>query len=290
MPDRRVSHSSEISHASRTWWSRQPVRLRLLLAFLPALLLAGCKVELYSALSERQGNQVLAVLLNHGIDASKVQGKGDEVSIQVDNADVAAAVNLLDSYGLPRDEFTNLGTVFKQQGLVSSSLEERVRYSYGLSQAVADTLTQIDGVLNARVHVVLPEAATTGQVAEPASAAVFIRYRAGTKIEDDVPQIKQLVQNSVEGLSYEKISVALFAAEDLPVRQAADPPITDLLGIRVARDSLVPLVVALGVLVAVLLAMAVALLLLIRQRRADSANTSGDTATADTATASNAGV
>ena len=145
-------------------------------------------------------------------------------------------------------------------------------------------------MLNARVHVVLPEAATTGQVAEPASAAVFIRYRAGTEIEDDVPQIKQLVQNSVEGLSYEKISVALFAAEDLPVRQAADPPITDLLGIRVARDSLVPLVVALGVLVAVLLAMAVALLLLIRQRRVDSANTSGDTATADTATASSAGV
>ncbi len=245
--------------------------MRLVLALLLVLGMSGCKLELYASLTERQGNQVLALLLNHGIDASKVQGKGGEVSIQVDKADVAAAVDLLDRHGLPQDQFTNLGTVFQQKGLVSSPLEERVRYSYGLSQSIAETLTQIDGVLTARVHVVLPEPKTTEQSAEPASAAVFLRYRDGAAIEDDVPQIKQLVQNSIEGLSYEKISVAMFAADEPPARQQSGPPMADLLGVRVAKDSLLPLAAGLFVLVAALIAAVAALVLQLRRARAAGA-------------------
>jgi type III secretion protein J len=254
-------------------FGRRPDRhLVRFVALALALFVAGCQVPLYDSLPAKQGNQVLALLLDNGIDASKTTDKGGTVSISVDKADVAAAVDLLDRNGLPRDEFTNLGTVFQQKGLVSSPLVERVRYSYGLSQSIAETLTQIDGVLTARVHVVLPEAATTGQDAEAASAAVFIRYRAGAGIADDVPQIKQLVQNSIEGLSYEKISVAMFESAATPAARAEGPPLTDFLGVRVTSDSLPLLVGLLGALAAGLLGLGAALLLVLRRRsRADGA-------------------
>ena len=239
------------------------------------LLLAGCQVELFSTLTERQGNQVLAVLLNHGIDASKVQGKGDEVKIRVAKADVAAAVDLLDRYGLPQDQFQNIGSIFQEKSLVSSPMVERIRYSYGLSQALSETLTQIDGVLTARVQVVLPEPSSAGQKAEPASAAVFIRYRPDASVEDHVPRITQMIQNSVEGLAYENISVALFAADAGLLKAPAKPPLTDILGIRITRDSMIPFVVMLSVLIlALLVAIAAAFWLWRRDHKAAAKPTS----------------
>ncbi|NEX17301.1 MAG: EscJ/YscJ/HrcJ family type III secretion inner membrane ring protein [Halochromatium sp.] len=177
-------------------------------------LLTGCqKVELYSNLSEREGNEILAVLLDHHIAAAKTVTK-ELVTISVPEADVAYAIEVLLRQGLPRERFTDLGQIFQKQGLISSPMEERVRYTYGLSQMLAETLTQIDGVLSARVLIVLPEDAPFGQTAPPSSASVFIKYLPGMAVEESVPRIKTLVQNSVDGLSYDNISVALFPSAD----------------------------------------------------------------------------
>lgn len=180
------------------------------------LFLTGCqKVELYSNLSEREGNEILAVLLDHDIAATKTRTK-EFVTISVPETDVARAIEILRRQGFPRERFTDLGQIFQKQGLISSPMEERVRYTYGLSQMLAETLTQIDGVLSARVLIVLPEAASFGQTAPPASASVFIKYLPGMAVEESVPRIKTLVQNSVDGLSYDNISVALFPSADSP--------------------------------------------------------------------------
>lgn len=177
-------------------------------------LLTGCqKVELYSNLSEREGNEILAMLLDHDIAAAKTLTK-ELVTISVPEADVAYAIEVLLRQGLPRERFTDLGQIFQKEGLISSPMEERVRYTYGLSQMLAETLTQIDGVLSVRVIIVLPEDAPFGQTAPPSSASVFIKYLPGMAVEESVPRIKTLVQNSVDGLSYDNISVALFPSAD----------------------------------------------------------------------------
>lgn len=186
-----------------------------LLGCLLVLFLNGCqKVELYSNLSEREGNEILATLLTQGIAADKIRTK-DFVSIRVPEADVARAIEILRRQGFPRERFTDLGQIFQKQGLISSPMEERVRYTYGLSQMLAETLTQIDGVLSARVLIVLPAEAPFGQTTPPSSASVFIKYLPGLAVEEAVPRIKTLVQNSVDGLSYDNISVALFPSADV---------------------------------------------------------------------------
>ena len=57
------------------------------------------------------------------------------------------AVDLLRAQGLPRGRFAGMGEVFRKEGLISSPLEERARYLYALSQELAATLNEIDGVI-----------------------------------------------------------------------------------------------------------------------------------------------
>jgi type III secretion protein J len=218
--------------------------------------LTGCQVELYSGLEEKEGNDILAVLLSHDIPATKVLGKDNIVSILIDEADVAAAIELLRHNGFPRDQFVNLGDVFQKQGLISSPLEERVRYIYGLSQSMSETLSQIDGVLTARVHIVLPKKQPLEDFAPPSSASVFIKYRPGMGIEEMVPNIKMIMQNSIEGLSYDKIAVALFPAQEASVTKIEGPPLNSVMGLRIARDSLGQFVM-MGVVFGTLLLLAV---------------------------------
>jgi type III secretion protein J len=187
---------------------------RILYLLVLTFFLSGCNKELYTDLKEKEGNEMLSVLLEQGIDAEKVsQKKGRLVSLMVNQEDMARAINILKNRGYPRDRYTSVGELFKKDGLISSPLEERARYIYGLSQEVADTLSQLDGVITARVHVVMPDSSDRKKRVEPATASVFIKYTESVKLEDFVPQIKMLVNNSIEGLDYDHITVGLFPSQ-----------------------------------------------------------------------------
>ena len=86
-----------------------------------------------------------------------------------------------------------------------------------LAQDLAKTISGIDGVVDARVHIVLPENDPFAKNALPSSAAVAIRSRWNVDIEDLIPSIKSLVKNAIEGLQYEKITVTVF--KDAPPKK-----------------------------------------------------------------------
>ena len=182
------------------------------LAFSFLLTACGSKIELLAEVSESEANDVLAVLLNAGIDASKKPGKEGMVSLDVNQSDVAKAIDVMRAEGLPRERFVKMGEVFRKEGMISSPLEERVRYIWALSQELSATVSQVDGVIKARVHVVLPERGSGGDPTLPSSAAVFIKHKAGYNLEDVQAQIKRLISNSIPGLSAEKVSVVLLPA------------------------------------------------------------------------------
>ncbi|HSV44833.1 MAG TPA: type III secretion inner membrane ring lipoprotein SctJ [Ramlibacter sp.] len=192
--------------------------LRAVLACAFALILAGCggRVELMSAMPETEANEVLAALQNAGIKADKIPGKEGMVGISLESDKVGRAVDLLRAKGLPRERFAGMGQVFKKEGLISSPLEERARYLYALSQELGATIAQIDGVIVARVHVVLPERGSAGDPNIPSSAAVFIKHQADFNLDTVQPQIRRLVNNSIPGLSPEKISIVLVSSQLAP--------------------------------------------------------------------------
>ena len=187
------------------------------------LLAAGCarKVELMAAMPEPEANEVMAALQNAAIEAEKVAGKEGMVGVTIAADQVGRAVDLLRDKGLPRERFAGMGQVFKKEGLISSPLEERARYLYALSQELGATLSQIDGVIVARVHVVLPERSSTGEAAAPASAAVFIKHQDGYNIDTVQPMIRRLVTNSIPGLTPDKVSIITISAQAQRAREPA---------------------------------------------------------------------
>jgi type III secretion protein J len=191
---------------------------RSLAALLLVAGLAACsrQVELMAALPATEANEVIAALQNAGIGADKVSGKEGLAAVKVAAGDVGRAVDLLREKGLPRERFAGMGQVFKKEGLISSPLEERARYVYALSQELGATLSQIDGVVFARVHVVLPERTSVGETPVASSAAVFIKHQEGYNLETLQPLVRRLVSHSIPGLSPEKVSIVLVSAQ--PVR------------------------------------------------------------------------
>lgn len=176
------------------------------------MMFAGCEKEvaLHSQLEERQANLVMAALLDDGIACRKTPGDEGAWNVMISESDFAAAANLLERRGLPRRSYHGVAEVFRKTGMVSSPSEERIRFMDALAQDLSRTISCIDGVVDARVHVVLPENDPFAKNTLPSSAAVAIRSRWNSDIVDLVPSIKNLVKNSIEGLKYEKISVTVF--------------------------------------------------------------------------------
>ena len=179
---------------------------------LAAMILSGCDKEttLHSGLEERQANLVMAALLDAGINCHKTPGEEGTWNVAVSESKFADAVNLLEAKGLPRRSYQGIGEVFKKTGMISSPSEERIRFMDALAQDLSRTIAGIDGVVDARVHVVLPENDPFARNALPSSAAVAIRSRWDVDLTDVVPSVKGLVKNAIEGLAYEKIMVTIF--------------------------------------------------------------------------------
>ena len=185
---------------------------KMLLLVCAALLFAGCDKDamLHSGLEERQANLVIAALLDAGINCHKEPGAEGTWNVLCVETKFAEAVNLLERQGLPRQAHKGIGEVFKKTGMISSPSEERIRFMDALAQDLSKTISMIDGVVDARVHVVLPENDPFARNAMPSSAAVAIRSRWDTDISDLVPSVKGLVKNAIEGLAYDKIQVTIF--------------------------------------------------------------------------------
>mgnify|MGYP001519467456 CR=1 FL=1 len=180
----------------------------LVLSLCAALL--GCQVEVYRGLTEAQVNTMLSTLLKRGIRAEKTAAGKDQL---------VQSLEILKENNLPRADYENLGKVFSGQGMISSASEEQARMAYAISQELSDTFSRIDGVLTARVHVVLGGTDQATDTRTLPSAAVFLRHTPDSPVVNLVAKIRELTSKAVPDLDYERVSVML-----VPVREQVSVP------------------------------------------------------------------
>jgi len=219
---------------------------RLAALLLSICVLAGCKQAIYTQLNEAEANDVLVALIRGGIEAEKRATDDKQFSVFVRDADVATAIELLRADALPAQRYSNLGQVFERNGLISSPTEERMRYIHGLQQELSHTLSEIDGVVVARVHIVVPAQDALDTTVKPSSASVFIKHRPDLNMQLLVPAVKDLVVRSIEGLGPDNVAVSLFPARTT-VAAGTQVPLTKFFGATVASSSTTNLWVLLAI-------------------------------------------
>ena len=215
---------------------------------LVVITLGGCKAAIYTKMSESDANDTLYTLLRGGVDAEKRVDPEGGFSVWAEKDELSRALGLLKANAQPEQKHPTLGELFGRNQLISTPVEERIRFVYGTEQALAQTLSKIDGVLIARVHIVLPVNDPLATETKPSSASVFIKHRAGKDMAPSVPAIKELVVRGIEGLSLDRVAVTLFAATGMttPHTQEGDLAVAvggsgSFLGVPVPSSSVVGL-------------------------------------------------
>lgn len=180
-------------------------RLCRCLCLMAVLAVSACssKVSLFNDLSEADANDVYSELIRSGFAAQKLPSdKG--FRIEVPSSMVGEALSLLSSKGLPKDRKNSIGEIFSNDSMISSPLQERARYLYALSQELERTLMTMDGVIESRVHIVLPERTSGNQELTPSSVAVFIKHEQDSPFPAYLGRIRELVLSSIPTMSMDK--------------------------------------------------------------------------------------
>ncbi|HVG57233.1 MAG TPA: flagellar M-ring protein FliF [Hyalangium sp.] len=209
--------------------------LRRCLCLLLLLCTAACRERIQHGLDERQANELQTVLAERGLDARKVPeaGKKPTWAIEVEEAQASDAVRILAELGLPRPVEEAGCDVFGGGGLIRSPVEEQLCRVRVLERGLEKTLQGVDGVLLARVHLMVPPPPRPGQVAASAKASAMLRTAPGqaARIRQTQEQLRALIAGGVEGLSPE--AVALMVDEAATRVEVTAPGSSPLLRLRV---------------------------------------------------------
>lgn len=240
---------------------------RAALVALPLLLASACQVELQHQLTEKEANEILVLLERKGISTYKEKEEGGREltwKISVPKAHAATAAMLLKENELPRPRSPGF-EIFNRGSLIPTATEERAMFLQALAGELSKTLSSIDGVLDARVHINIPQSDDLAdRSARPApSASVLVKYRASAETGKKAApppvgeeQIQQLVARAVQELEAKNVSVVMTPAAVPGSVEAGPPGVVDVLGIRMAADSVNAFRGILAVLVLTIVALA----------------------------------
>lgn len=190
------------------------------------LIVSGCDNRtLLSELSQRQSNEVLAVLQENGVEGSRRENGKQGNSIKVARSDFVTAVDLLRQYNLPSKEPVEIIQAFPGDSLVASPQAERSRLLSLIEQRLEQSLLTIPGVANARVHVSYP-LNSNNRVKQPQQVSSLITYSGNQDPKLLMNKIKLFLTNSFAEASYDNVSVVIVERPPLQrqVRNEADLP------------------------------------------------------------------
>ena len=160
---------------------------------------------LYGSLQRLDSSAVLSVL-----DTNQIKYKIDESTgalLVESNKINEARLKLADS-GISNDNKAGFELLDKEQPLGTSQFMETARYRRSLEGELARTISSINNVRSARVHLAIPKDSVFVRDARPASASVFVELFPGSSLQPaQVRSILNLVASSIPDMKPENVTV-----------------------------------------------------------------------------------
>lgn len=160
---------------------------------------------LYDDLASGDSNAIAAKLEENEIPY-KVSDDG--VRISVPENDVGRARMLLAQEGLPNGGNMGYELFDTQNGFGTTNFVQNINQVRALEGELARTISSLDQVRNARVHLVLPQRELFSRESRTASGSVFLSLRPGAQLsQEQILSIQSLVASAVPQMKAETVAV-----------------------------------------------------------------------------------
>ena len=175
---------------------------------------------LYSDLQADEAGEITAKLSEMGVDYKLTDGGG---SIKIPSHKVYQTRISLASLGLPAGGSIGYA-IFDKTNLGMTDFVQKVNYRRALEGELSRTISGLEEVRAARVHIVIPERRLFEEDQKQATASVVLKLTgAGMLNKRQLFGITHLVASSVEGLQAENITVVDNWGNLLSSPQGGDP-------------------------------------------------------------------
>lgn len=160
---------------------------------------------LYSDLSSSDAGAIAAKLEEFQIPY-EVSADGSRVIAPED--EVGRARMLLAEAGLPNGGSLGYEIFDEQSGFGTTSFVQNVNMVRALEGELSRTISSLDNIRSARVHLVLPQRELFSRESRPSSASVFLGVRPGANVErQQIVAIQSLVASAVPELKVANVSI-----------------------------------------------------------------------------------
>jgi flagellar M-ring protein FliF len=158
---------------------------------------------LYGNLGQQDAAQIAQALDTNGIPY-KIEGTGT-ITVPADR--VHDARLKMAGQGLPEGD-GGFAVMSKDPGFGVSQFMEGARYQHALETELARTITNLQAVEGARVHLALPRQSAFVRDRRKPSASVFLQMKPGRRLESEqVTAIVNLVASSIPELESQQVTV-----------------------------------------------------------------------------------
>ena len=162
---------------------------------------------LYAGLDPEQANGVVEELRDRNI-SFRLKDAGR--TILVPEGEIYATRLAMAGEGLPGGSGAGY-EVFDRRGFGMTNFMQQVNYRRALEGELTRTIREMEEVLGARVHLVIPERSLFTDEERRPSASVMVRLKPGGRLSrKQIEGVAYLVAGSVEGLTAERVNVLDF--------------------------------------------------------------------------------
>jgi flagellar M-ring protein FliF len=160
---------------------------------------------LYADLDLREASQ-MADALDHAHIAHQELGSGDRITVGA--ADVARARMLLAKNGLPSGGSIGYEIFDRGDALTATQFQQDINETRAMEGELARSIRMLQGVRNARVHLVLPKRQPFSRDVQAAQASVVLTMAGGERLDPQgVQAVLNLVAAAVPGLKPSGIAI-----------------------------------------------------------------------------------